>query len=264
MWSLRVCAGLVASLAISQAFAADLRRAPVLKAPAYVAPVQAGWSGCYIGAHLGGAWSRQTAFTDPTIAAGLFQLPVDVALSRDTTAMGGGHIGCNWQVAPAIVLGVEGDVSAMRLRGEARALNQGPGGVVFPGEITFRRDNDWIATARGRVGLTMFPTAMLYATGGAAFTASNYNGRDVFNTGCPNCGIVSFSDTRTGWVVGGGVEWAIAANWSLRGEYLYHRFAGASATAFFQAAPAIPAAIFTFRDLEVHTARAGISYRFGS
>jgi outer membrane immunogenic protein len=32
----------------------------------------------------------------------------------------------------------------------------------------------------------------------------------------------SFSDTRLGWTVGGGLEWMISPNWSFKAEYLYY------------------------------------------
>jgi outer membrane immunogenic protein len=37
-------------------------------------------------------------------------------------------------------------------------------------------------------------------------------------------GTGSFSDQRTGWVVGGGIEGAIGANWTAKLEYLYMDF----------------------------------------
>ena len=32
----------------------------------------------------------------------------------------------------------------------------------------------------------------------------------------------SYSDTRIGWTVGGGLEWMFMPNWSAKAEYLYH------------------------------------------
>jgi opacity protein-like surface antigen len=53
-----------------------------------------------------------------------------------------------------------------------------------------------------------------------------------------NCGATSFSSNKSGWVVGGGAEWAPwSDNWLFRVEYLYYRFKGDSGNAFFQSAP---------------------------
>ena len=41
-------------------------------------------------------------------------------------------------------------------------------------------------------------------------------------TGCGNWLIsTSGSETATTWTVGGGVEWAFAPNWSVKGEYMF-------------------------------------------
>ena len=75
-------------LAASQASAADLPR----KAPAYVPPPPPPltWTGCYIGANVGGAWGR-------------FELegPLGGTASRtgDSGFAGGGQIGCDYQFA---------------------------------------------------------------------------------------------------------------------------------------------------------------------
>ena len=49
--------------------------------------------------------------------------------------------------------------------------------------------SDWFGTVRARAGVA-FDRVLVYATGGLAYT-----------------------DDNTGWVVGGGVEWALPVNW---------------------------------------------------
>src|SRR5262249_10909831 len=71
-------------LAANQASAADLPR----KAPAYIppAPPPVTWSGCYIGANIGGIFTNG----DATFAG--------VEVSRDNSGFaGGGQIGCDYQ-----------------------------------------------------------------------------------------------------------------------------------------------------------------------
>ncbi len=75
----------VIGLAASQASAADLPR----KAPAYVppAPPPVTWTGCYIGANVGGVFARRSA------DFGTFG-----SLDSDTNSgfAGGGQIGCDY------------------------------------------------------------------------------------------------------------------------------------------------------------------------
>src|SRR5215467_6482528 len=80
-------------LAASQASAADLPR----KAPAYVppAPPPLTWTGCYIGANVGGAFTNG----DATFAG------VEVSRSNSGFA-GGGQIGCDYQFAGGWVVGI--------------------------------------------------------------------------------------------------------------------------------------------------------------
>ena len=82
-------------LAASQASAADLPR----KAPAYVppAPPPLTWTGCYIGANVGGAWGR-------------FRLegPFGGSAEQSTnnaSFVGGGQIGCDYQFSGGWVIG---------------------------------------------------------------------------------------------------------------------------------------------------------------
>ena len=74
-----------------------------------------------------------------------------------------------------------------------------------------------LGTVRGRIGYA-FDRALVYATGGFAFghvenaTAGSYD---------PAYYNVSTSGTQTGWTVGGGLEYAVTNNWTVRAETLY-------------------------------------------
>ncbi len=64
----------------------------------------------------------------------------------------------------------------------------GAPGTFVPG--TFDNNlSDWFGTVRARAGVA-FDRVLIYATGGLAYT-----------------------DNYTGWVAGGGVEWALPVNW---------------------------------------------------
>ena len=84
----------VFGLAASQASAADLpRKAP----PAPPPPPPLTWSGCYIGANVGGAWGRIS-----------LEGPFGGTFDRSTnnaSFVGGGQIGCDYQFAGGWVIG---------------------------------------------------------------------------------------------------------------------------------------------------------------
>ena len=75
---------------------------------------------------------------------------------------------------------------------------------------TCETSNNWLGTARGRIGYA-FDRFLPYFTAGAAFG-------DIKGTvGAVN----DFSATKVGWTGGAGVEYAFIDNWSAKLEYLY-------------------------------------------
>jgi outer membrane immunogenic protein len=80
--------------------------AAVMVAPA--AAFTNGWSGVYIGAHLGGAWQSGSDWTyfNPNNGASFSLTP-----GNNLGAAGGLKGGYNWQLAPRWLLGIESDIS---------------------------------------------------------------------------------------------------------------------------------------------------------
>jgi outer membrane immunogenic protein len=257
LWSLwmkkiGISAG-AALLFVSPALAADLAvKAPVYKAP--MVPLFT-WTGCYVGADVGGAWSRQNTSINPV---GVDQGAVSGNLSG-SSAIGGPYVGCNYQFAGGWVVGAEGDFSWAKLNGTATAPNLFPDGAsAGSGGVSWSGSTDWVASARARLGYAIVPNALVYGTGGAAWTRTSYSGFDQFNN--PSFLATSFSDTRTGWVAGAGVDWAPwSNNWILRLEYLHYQFGSVSSAAAFNPGASTT---FNFGDLKIDTVRAGLSYKF--
>jgi outer membrane immunogenic protein len=141
-----------------------------------------------------------------------------------SSVMGGVSAGYNWQFAPFWVAGIEGDSSWADL-----TVPAGSGDV------------NWIGSVRARLGWTPTPTTLLYATGGVAWANVNIPGVDTLPA----------DQTKNGWVVGGGFEWAPwANNWSVRAEYLYYRFTSVELGAGFAG------------DISISEARVGVAYKF--
>jgi len=170
------------TLASATAFAADLpvREAP--PAPIVAAPIFT-WTGFYAGVNAGWGWrdSNQQAVVLSGLTPGTLFFPDN----GDGGFTGGGQIGYNWQFG-SFVVGAETDIQwADTGNSEAVAFVPfGSTGAFVPGE--FRNDlSDWFGTLRLRAGVA-FDRVLIYATGGLAYTEDN-----------------------TGWVAGGGVEWAL-------------------------------------------------------
>ncbi len=237
--------------AFTNANAADL----AVKAPVYykAAPPIFSWTGCYVGADVGGAWSRQSASISSVnenqgaVSSGI----------NGSSAIGGPYAGCNYQFAASWVVGIEGDYSWASLGGTATGPNLFANGTpVGVGGITWTDKTDWVASLRGRLGYAYVPNVLVYGTGGAAWTRTSYTGLDVGSGGSV---ATALDNTRTGWVAGAGVDWAPwSNNWILRVEYLHYQFGGASSTTAFG-----PGTVtFGWGDLKIDTVRAGLSYKF--
>lgn len=87
-----------------------------------------------------------------------------------------------------------------------------------PASYTFTRKLDNLAAARLRAGYAMGP-ALIYGTGGYAWGKID-NRFETSNTA--NSFVIQEDDDRAdGWQAGGGVEYALAPNLTVGGEYVY-------------------------------------------
>jgi outer membrane immunogenic protein len=201
--------------AVNAATPADLPARMPVKAPMVAAPAPFSWTGFYIGVHGGGAWldHKQTVAVagGPPGICGVAPGPADCTIDKFGAAFGG-LAGYNFQ-SGRIVYGIEVDGTWLGLKG-SKAFAPVPL-VVNP--LTIHSKVSWLATVRGRLGITMSPT-LLYVTGGAAFGGVKSGWFDAALV--PNA--ASIDKTAFGWVAGGGIEHAFANNWLVRVEALYH------------------------------------------
>jgi outer membrane immunogenic protein len=267
-------AALISLAAIGSAGAADL---PVKAPPMVVAPAFS-WSGCYLGGNAGGSWQRlNNSLYVVDAPSGYFFPPVcpgvDASGSQNLNSSGftgGGQIGCNWQ-SGNWVWGVELDAESIH-------LNRSVGGQFHyttngaPYNLTESASANWMFTARPRVGWA-FDHALLYVTGGLAVTKLNFaqNFSEPPFTPIPEA--ATLSNTKAGWIVGAGWEYAFAPNWTFRGEYLFAQFAadtaigtlaGGSGSGPGCVAPLSCGATFnnSLSTFNVQIVRAGLNYKF--
>ncbi len=154
--------------------------------------------------------------------------------AHDTSLVGGAQAGYNWQVSKW-VFGVEGDVDATRIRASltrnAVDLSGSPPGFFGNVAATSTFNSDWMASIRGRVGITQ-GRALFYGTAGVAFVDSSVNTGFVYTppanaipafTQAPPTGARS-SQTLVGWTAGVGGEWMFNNNVSVGAEYRHSDF----------------------------------------
>jgi len=225
-----------------------------MKAPA-MAPVYS-WTGCYIGANAG-AGSDRESFTDVNPNLALTGRPnIDLGSERATGAMGGGQIGCDYQ-AGNWVIGAQGLFDATDFKGSNHVV-PGPGDPQFPDVFDVSSRVSWLATATARIGYAIQPQLLLYARGGAAWMRSDLN-FSITAMGLTNT--YTGAETRAGWTAGAGLEYLIAANWSVFAEYSHMDFGtGTLDTTLITAPPPEPIRI----SYRIDTVMLGLNYRIGS
>ena len=251
---------------VSPALAADViyEEPP---APVAMAPVPT-WTGFYIGVQGGGAFNPNnpdninvdTSFGTPVVVGGVDQFTSNYSSSSDSSFIGGGHAGYDYQM-DQFVLGAVIDINAVDFSRKA--------GVVSRTADAFyneERSIDYLATARLRAGYLVTPTALAYATGGLAYADIDYK----FET---NSGSAAGVRTRSdeddfGYSVGGGMEVKITDNVSFGAEYLYTNLGDGDSSATFTSGPftgGVAGGTTTFEtdeDFDFHTVTAKVSYRF--
>ena len=230
----------VASIATLIAFAAAPVMAADMRLPASPAPPPLAytWTGFYLGAHMGSAWTNSewttvgVPGTDASIDAAGF--------------IGGAQIGLDYQFASRLVIGIEGDFTGSTM---SKSVN---GCFIDPAQ-TCTIKNRWTALLTGRLGYA-FDSSLFYVKGGAAWGNFNYENPDPVSAG----ETFSANQTRTGWTIGGGWEYAFTPNWSAKVEYNFVDFGNENVT--------LVGPITSFAENiknDIHQVKLGVNYRFG-
>jgi outer membrane immunogenic protein len=206
--SLVVSIALVA-LSTGMATAADMS-VKATTGPDLLAPPPFTWTGFYIGVNGGGAWSND--------AVSYTQLGTTGSASAsfsDKSAIGGAQAGFNWRLGPMVV-GVEADFDERHWTGSSTSAPIVGKTIDF---VTLAQTENWLGTARGRVGVT-FGDALLYATAGGAGGEVQHSITE-FRITTGQTRITVDSPTKIGWVAGAGIEYRVWYNLSLGLEYLH-------------------------------------------
>lgn len=281
------------TLALSQfAAAADL---PVKAPPAAV--VATSWTGFYVGANGGYAWQDPTVTFTPDdylsnlvtcshAAGGTCAQPTSFDIKG---GFGGLQVGFNWQVNRNWLVGIEADYDWSHIRGSAVSPNffmgSSLGGPIGVSSFQVAQKVTSFGTVRARVGYLWTDKVLVFATGGFAYgrvsELAALNSQPTlgfasggFSIACstgPNCFLGASSRMHTGWTAGGGFEYAVWHNVSVKAEYLYVNLHDAGGGDSFNVVgqpptgfPGTAASSFTaaFSETAFHIVRGGLNWRF--
>lgn len=253
MRKLIAAAAVVSGMMLSSASAADsLEKAKPV--PVY------SWTGWYGGVNAGYGWQdKSAAYTgdvaaDPLIGAGTvftdalaiasLQATEEAAVNhpayrqslRGSGFTGGGQLGYNWQIDRSWVTGFEADLQYANVKGHA--LFKEPSTSGTPLSAASSHQLDWFGTLRGRIGYLLSDRLLAFGTGGLAYggtkgqAAISFIGplggtvdagfvTKIICPGFTTCFAGSSSQTSVGWTGGGGLEYALLPNVTIKAEYLH-------------------------------------------
>ncbi len=252
--------GLMTLACTTAASAADLpRRTP---ATAFAPAPAFSWTGFYAGANVGyhALSGRTMDFSATESAAGGFAtglrdgaIPARLA-TRGGAFLGGLQLGYNYQINQFVV-GVEADLNYTNANSRVSFLSRAGGDITT---TTVEREMSYLGTVRARAGVA-FDRLFVYATGGLAY-ANTRNGFRVDEATTPFS--VSASSRATyGWTVGGGAEYALTNNWTVKGEYLFYNL-GSSDPGVLVTAGGIRSTLVGSVNNQGHIGKLGVNYKF--
>jgi len=208
------------------------------------APFVFSWTGFYLGGNIGGAWAHR----DVTDTFGR-----NFSNTSNGVFIGGGQAGFNYQIG-GFVLGIEADFDW------AANNNNNDAGVLIPGvgAIRVSASDKWITTVAARLGFAIDRLLFYGKVGGGWVGADNFTITNV-TTGASIVG--GNSSSNSGFLVGGGLEYAITNNWTVKGEYDY---LGLSNRTFAVpvGAPFLVGDTFTNRSRNIQMFKVGFNYLF--
>lgn len=200
-WAIAIASICAASMATAQAADIPAKRPAPAAVPVAAVVAVYDWTGFYLGLHGGGGWAL-SAWTDVSP-------PLPSQYEGEGTSsgwLGGGQLGYNFQ-AGAWVYGVEAQGSFANITGSRPS-------AAFRG-LQNRSDIDMLGTLAGRVGLAQ-NNLLWFVKGGGAWADSDFDISGRLRA--------QWNQSRAGWLLGGGAEYGLTANWSIKVEYNYIDF----------------------------------------
>ena len=226
-----------------------------IEAAAPIAAEQFSWTGFYLGARLGYGW-HDGDVESHLLPDNVFRIDPSAEPNDAEGFVGGGEFGYNWQFQ-RFVVGAEADFSGASVSGDSNPTIGFP-----PSNLTGHQprslDVNWFGTVRGRVGFALTPRLLIYGTGGLAYA-------NVDETVGAIAVVANYVNTRSstdfGWTAGGGVEYAIFRNWTMKAEYLHSNLGDHTMTAESDVARSVFRVKYRW-DAELNSVVLGVNYKF--
>jgi len=222
------------------------------------APTTFNWTGWYVGVNAGGAWGRtsvDSTFLPVTVNDTLIAASDSPTLTPNGFTAGG-QFGYNYQVSQWLI-GLEADFGYYGLRNSQTATGALVGGGTFA--VMPSINTNWLGTVRPRLGY-VWDRTLFYVTGGLAMTDVHFADSYIDTVG--DAGSSSASKVKTGWAFGGGLEYAMWNNWSVKAEYLHLDFGSVSSSNIVIGCGPICSQTHT-ANLTSDVVRLGLNYQLG-
>jgi outer membrane immunogenic protein len=209
---------------------------PALPSPP---PSNYSWSGWYGGVNVGWGIGRADNSVNPLPDAATFiNLKPTVLSPSPGGPLGGFQFGYQCERGH-FVFGPVVDFDWTGMNGQ---VFQTPiiqnDGTAFPlgGFLLAQQNTKWVGSIRGKFGVLIRPRFLIYGTGGYAYGRVDFSANTNFLPVGTEQYPANFSKVKTGWIAGGGGEFAIGSIVRIGGEYLYYDLG----TESFTANPSIP------------------------
>ena len=186
------------------------------------------WTGFYIGGF--GGFKFASVDTNLEATGDWFSFPVDKAAIEDHAADNlnadgaelGGLLGYNYQWN-CWVFGLEADGGYLWLRDSFDSGTFATGGLASDKSIQQAFRTHYLFTFGGRLGYSI-NRWLPYVTGGLAVGDLDYESRlhNVSSASAePYVSGDEVDENNLGWMVGGGLQYALTERWSIRAQYQY-------------------------------------------
>ena len=214
------------------------------------------WTDLYVGVTAGGSLSNGnmkvqdlaaadgnlTTFNRSNTIAATTLNTVPATYNQSLSGfIGGLTYGANYKVANSFVVGLEGDLSGTA--GNTNTVwdifskaNTAGSGTLYTTYGQHTATLNYLGTGRGRVGFLATPELLLFGTAGLAYggvtSVNSYTTIAGNAATAPQVYGPQYTGTLTGWTAGGGVEWAISPEWTVKADYLYYNLGSVNVSSF--------------------------------
>lgn len=205
----------------------------------------AGWTGCYVGAQVGGLWSQSENWTVRT--PGAPHANESLGSHNANGWLGGVQAGCDYEFANRVVIGIMGEYAGTDAEGSHDSARET--GVTYHSKVKS------LATLAVRVAHS-WDRLLGYVKGGAAWERDEYwANQTILGTAYKS------TETRPGWTIGVGAEYLFTPTLSGLVEYGYYDY-GARTVSLAPQVSGLPTAFVEITQ-RTSVVRIGINYRFG-